>query len=435
MNILIWILPLVSGLIIAALGYFIASWRLHRQQISSLEEELSTTEEDNKILMQEVATLKASLYQQETYFKAEKANFEQTKEQLTYEFENLAHRIFEQRGSTLDKSTQESILNLLQPFQQQLESFEQQVDSLHEGTLQGNAALSKEIEFIKEVGLKMSDEATSLTQALKGNSKQRGAWGEAQLEKTLEISGLVAGDHYTHQSHLVNSSNKKKASDYLINLPDGKHLILDSQVSLDAYAATLEAKSDEDYQLAINNQIQAIRDYIDDLSNKDYTSIAGIRSPDFVLMFIPIESIYIEVLKSGQDLFEYGYQKQVVLVSPTTLIPILRTVANLWHYERSTAEAQELSHQANAIYTQVNKLASRFEQLGNNLTRVNKQYNSTLAALVGRKGLYGKMEKFESLSHKVKDQLPLMQPVETELKMEKLNLALQPLAEKEQAAE
>lgn len=435
MNVLIWLLPLISGLIIAALGYFVASWRLHRQQISSLEEELDTTEEDNKILMQEVATLKASLYQQETYFKAEKANFEQTKEQLTYEFENLAHRIFEQKGATFDKSTKENITNLLQPFRQQLESFEKRVDNLHEGTLKGNAALSKEIEFIKEVGLKMSDEANNLTHALKGDSQQRGAWGEAQLEKTLEISGLIAGDHYTSQSSFVDSEGKTKRTDYLINLPDGKHLILDSKVTLNAYVRALEAESTEAYNLAIKEHVKAVRRHIDDLASKDYTSLAGVRSPDFVLMFMPIEPAYIEALKQSKDLFEYGYQKNVVLVSHTTLIPILRTVANLWRYERSTAEARELSNQAGEIYHQVSELASRFERLGKNLNTVNNQYNTTLAALVGRQGLYGKMEKFESLSHKVNNQLPLVQPLEAELQTQRLSLVLQPLVEKEQAEE
>ena len=212
-----------------------------------------------------------------------------------------------------------------------------------------SAAFCGHIEVL-DIGLQMSKEANNLTSALKGDSQQRGAWGEAQLRRTLEMSGLIEEAHYEVQSSFKDADGKQKQTDYLIKLPDGKHIIIDSKVALNAYDRAVGAESPEEYQLAMSDHVKAVRKHIDDLASKDYTNLVGMRSPSFVLMFMPIEPAYIEALKNNKDLFEYGYKKGIVLVSHTTLIPILRTVSNLWMIERSNAEAREISEKAGDIF-------------------------------------------------------------------------------------
>jgi DNA recombination protein RmuC len=268
----------------------------------------------------------------------------------------------------------------------------------------------------------MSDEASNLTSALKGDSQQRGAWGEAQLRRTLEMSGLVEDAHFETQSSFKDLEGKQKQTDYIIKLPDDKHIIIDSKVSLVAYDKAISADTPEGYSVAIEQHVKSVKKHIDDLASKDYTNLVGMRSPSFVLMFMPIEPAYIDALKSNKELFGYGYDKGIVLVSHTTLLPILRTVANLWMMERSNAEAREISDRAGDIYNQVCLVAERLHKLGGTLNTVSNHYNQTVTALVGQQGLHGKVERFSQLSSKVSKTMPKLEPSHIDFESERLGL-------------
>ncbi|MGL4861012.1 MAG: DNA recombination protein RmuC, partial [Enterobacteriaceae bacterium] len=307
--------------------------------------------------------------------------------------------------------------------------FQKRINEVHDASLQGNTSLNAEIKKVLEIGLKMSKEANNLTSALKGDSQQRGAWGEAQLRRTLEMSGLIEEAHYEVQSAFKDAEGKQKQTDYLIKLPDGKHIIIDSKVVLNAYDRAVSAESPEEYQLAMSEHVKAVRKHIDDLASKDYTNLAGMRSPSFVLMFMPIEPAYIEALKSNKDLFEYGYKKGIVLVSHTTLIPILRTVSNLWMIERSNAEAREISEKAGDIYNSVFTVAEHLNKLGGTLNTVKNHYNDTITALAGQQGLYGKVDRFSQLSAKVSKSLPHLEATHIDFETERLSLIVEPIDE------
>ncbi|WP_244247981.1 DNA recombination protein RmuC, partial [Pseudomonas aeruginosa] len=305
------------------------------QQVRSfneLQERLST-------LSSEHTELKTTLQKREEHFQEQMAQLADTRKSLTQEFENLANKIFEEKGKTFTQTSQTSIDGMLKPFREQIEGFQKRINEVHDASLQGNTSLNAEIRKVLEIGLQMSKEANNLTSALKGDSQQRGAWGEAQLRRTLEMSGLIEEAHYEVQSAFKDAEGRSRQTDYLIKLPDGKHIIIDSKVSLVAYDRAVSAESPEECQLAMTEHVKAVRKHIDDLASKDYTNLVGMRSPSFVLMFMPVEPAYIEAMKHNKDLFEYGYKKGIVLVSHTTLIPILRTVSNLWMIERSNAEA------------------------------------------------------------------------------------------------
>jgi DNA recombination protein RmuC len=353
----------------------------------------------------------------------------ETKQSLTKEFENLASKIFEEKGKTFTQTSQTSIDGMLKPFREQIEGFQKRVNDVHDDALKGNTSLNSEIKKVLDIGLQMSKEANNLTSALKGDSQQRGAWGEAQLQRTLEMSGLVQDTHFEAQSAFKDVEGKNKLTDYLIKLPDGKHIIIDSKVSLVAYDRAVGAETPEAYNLAMSEHIKSVRKHIDDLASKDYTNLVGMRSPNFVMMFMPIEPAYIEALKNNKDLFEYGYKKNIVLVSHTTLIPILRTVSNLWMMERSNTEAKEISEKAGDIFNQVCLVAERLTKLGGTLNTASNHYNNTVKALAGNQGLYGKVDRFNQLSVKVSKTLPVLEPAHMDFENERLSLIVEAIEE------
>jgi DNA recombination protein RmuC len=406
-----------------------------QQQINSelrtrLDEEQSAARELREALHaaeKSIQSLKIEQQKDQEFNQQRLQQFEESKQQLKVEFENLAGKILDEKAKALGQTSQSSIESLLKPFREQIEGFQKRVNDVHTESVKGNAALESEIKKVLEIGLKMGKDADNLTSALKGDSQKRGGWGEAQLERTLEMSGLVAGTHFEKQSVFKDADGRRRQTDYLINVPGGKQMIIDSKVSLVAYDKVVAADTPEAEELALNEHANAVKRHIDDLASKDYTNLIGVRSPSFVLMFMPIEPAYIEALKYEKDLFSYGYEKNIVLVSHTTLIPILRTVANLWMMERSNKEAREISEKAGDIFNQVCEVAIRLQKLGVSLGAASNHYNETLRSLVGRQGLHGKVERFQQLSSKVSKTMPAIEPLHKDLDHEKLELIIEPL--------
>lgn len=381
--------------------------------IDDLTNRLDKSNDAHQILQDRYQALNARhtelttrLEEKETAFKQQFELLEENKTAVKQEFENLAHKIFNEKSKTFNESNKESLTHLLTPFKEQIERFQKRINEVHDDSVKGRSNLHGEIKRVLDIGLKMSEEATNLTAALKGDSQQRGAWGEAQLERTLEMSGLVSDVHYEAQTTFKDAYGRNRRTDYLIKLPDGKHIIIDSKVSLVAYERAASSEDEESYQKAMAEHIRAVKAHIDDLASKEYTNLTGVESPSFILLFMPIEPAYIEALKASRDLFDYGYGKGIILVSHTTLIPILRTVSNLWMIEHSNREAREISEQAGEIFNQVARVAERFEKLGATLGTVRNHYNDTVTALVGQQGLYGKVDRFKTLSAKVSKTLP-----------------------------
>ncbi len=430
---LILIVAGLAGLLLVVLLY-----SLRQQQLANRELKLNL-----EVARQSELELRDALHESEKYAQALQKDllnerklveqkieqFDANRKQLKLEFENLANKILEDKTRSFDQTNKNSIESLLKPFREQVEGFQKRINDVHSESIKGNTALEGEIKKVLEVGLKIGSDAQNLTEALKGDSQKRGSWGETQLEKTLQISGLIENDHYEKQTSMQDAEGRRKQTDFLIKLPDDKHIIIDSKVSLAAYDRVVSAENDEQLERALSAHIKAVKRHIDDLASKDYTNIAGIRSPSFVLMFMPIEPAYIEALKHERDLFSYGYERNIVLVSHTTLIPILRTVANLWSMDRSTREARELGDKAGDIYNQVRKVAERLARIGGSLGAATNHYNETVKALSGRQGLRGKVERFADLSSKVTQAIPEIEPLHSDVQSESLELLAEPLVE------
>ncbi|MCL7720961.1 DNA recombination protein RmuC [Actinobacillus pleuropneumoniae] len=388
----------------------------HKERESqSLSAQLSQTQN-------ELTELRTSLSEKQANFEAQQRNFIEVKQQLNVEFQHLAQQILEEKTKSFTASNQSSLDALLKPFKEQIEGFQKRVNEVHSESLKGTASLEAELKRVLQIGVSMSEEAQNLTNALKGNNKIAGNWGEVQLESALQAAGLLAGEHYVAQESFRDQEGKRFAPDFVVHLPDQKHLIIDSKVSLLAYDQAVRSEENFAIAQALDEHCKSLRSHIDGLSKKNYSSLQGVKSPDFVLMFVPIEPAYIEAMKHDPQLFNYGYERNVILVSYTTLMPILRTVANLWRIERGNAEAREISEKAGEIYNQVCSVADRLAKLGNTLNTVNNQYNQTVTSLVGRQGLVGKVERFQQLSAKASQTMPAVEMLTNDFDTNKLTL-------------
>lgn len=324
-----------------------------RLQLTALDAQLKDLQTQLTGETRANATLSTRVEESERRLAEQLQQFEVTKSALKTEFENLSNRIFDEREEKFRNNNSQNISAILKPLANQIESFQTNVNRIHGDFLQNSASLVQQIKSLEGVGLQMSQEANNLSSALKGDKKLAGNWGEAQLERTLELAGLRKGDHYDAQAAFKNDDGKVFLPDFVVYLPDGKHLIIDSKVSLIDYERAVGAADDDSRSEALAAHGRAVKKHIDDLAGKDYSNLPGISSPDFVLMFMPVEPAYIEAMRNNRELFNYGYQKNVIMVSHTTLMPILRTVANLWMIEHSNQEAKEISQRAGDIYNAV----------------------------------------------------------------------------------
>lgn len=401
------------------------------EQLQKLQLELAEVCDQRETLRQSsrdadvrVGVLETQLSERSRQHAEQVALLNENREALKGEFENLANKIFEDKGRSFTNTSKESLESLLKPFREQITGFQKRINEVHSESIKGNTTLESEIRKVLDIGLQMNDQASNLTLALKGDKKAAGNWGEAQLERTLELAGLQSGDHYDSQAAFRDEEGKRKLPDFVIKLPDGKHLVIDSKVSLIDYDRAIAAETEGERTEALNAHAQAVRNHIDDLAKKDYANLPNLGSPDFVLMFMPIEPAYIEAMKHNRDLFNYGYNKGVVMVSHTTLMPILRTVANLWMVEQSNTEAREISSRAGEIYNQVCTVAERLQKLGNTLKAAGNHYNDTVTGLVGQQGLHGKVERFQQLSAKANKEMATLDPIHSEIENDRLSLVV-----------
>jgi len=393
-------------------------------QLYDVQSDLDESRSMYQILNQHYVELKTRLSERELQHGKQLTLFEEQKKSLEKEFQNLANRIFDEKGKVFTETSQNSIEGFLKPFREQITEFRARVDGIHKENNESTGSLRKELEQLRALNQSMTVDAQNLTNVLKGDKKKIGDWGEMQLEKTLQLTGLIKGEHYRSQAHYKDATGKSNFPDFVVDLPDNKHIVIDSKVSLVAYDAAVTAKTDAEQSHALNEHIQALRNHIKGLAEKDYGQLSGIHSPSFVLMFLPIEPAYIEAMRFCPGLYDEAFRKGVILVSHSTLVPILKTVSNLWMIERSHSEVKEMSERAGEIYNQVCTLAERLHKLGGTMVTANKQYNNAVVALVGQQGLHGKVERFSTLSIDATKGMPNLEPIYTDIEIERLAIVV-----------
>ncbi len=317
------------------------------------------------------------------------------------QFENRANQILEKKSEKFAEQNQKSIDQILKPLGEKIKSFEKSVNDKYEKDQTSRAGLATQIKMLQEANQKISQEALNLTNALKGDSKIQGDWGELQLEVLLEKSGLNKGIHFRTQNSLKDEEGNDKRPDCIIDLPDNKNLIIDSKVSLTAYERYVKAADDLQQQAHLKQHLESLKKHIKDLASKDYPNLYSINAPDYVLMFIPVEAALSTALQEDPEIFNLGLNKNIILVSTSTLMATMRTVSFIWQQENQKKNVLEIARQSGALYEKFIGFTSDLEGVGKAIEQANKKYEAAQNKLVnGRGNLIKSVEKIKKLGAK-----------------------------------
>ena len=374
-----------------------------RFENTSLEREAIRKEKD--FLNLELTKRNSEFENLEVKLREQKDEVEKLQEKFTNDFEVLANKILESKSEKFTKQNKENIDGILKPLQEKIEKFEKKVDDSHKESIDRHAMLRQQIIGLKELNEQMSKEATNLTKALKGDSKTQGNWGELVLERVLEKSGLEKDREYFMQSSFKTDDGKRVLPDVVLHLPDNKKMIIDSKVSLGAYERFINEEDKEDQNRYLKEHLASIKKHIDQLSDKNYQDLYQIESPDFVLLFIPIEPAFAVALNEDTTLYNWAFEKNIVIVTPTTLLATLRTIDSMWNNEKQQQNALEIATQAGRLYDQFVNLTDDLLKVGNQLNTVKGTYDVTMKKLTGKGNLITRVERLKKLGSKASKQL------------------------------
>jgi DNA recombination protein RmuC len=374
-------------------------------QISNSEKENIRTEKDS---------LAIQLSKKEVDFenlwernKEQKNEITELQEKFTKEFENLANKILEEKSAKFTEQNSENLKNILLPLQDKINGFEKKVEQTHKESIDYHAALRQQILGLSEMNAQMSKETLNLTKALKGDSKMQGNWGELVLERVLEKSGLEKGREYEVQQSFTNNEGNRVLPDVVINLPDGKKMIVDSKVSLVAYERWVNEESDILKIDFLKEHVNSIKRHVEQLGNKNYHDLYQMESPDFVLLFIPIEPAFAIALNEDSTLYNKAFDKNIVIVTPSTLLATLRTIDSMWANQKQQENAFEIARQAGALYDKFEGFVTDLVKIGNKIKDTKTEYESAMNKLVDGKGnLISSVERLKKMGAKAKKSLP-----------------------------
>jgi DNA recombination protein RmuC len=405
---------LFFGLLIAACAGLLIYLLTLRSRFSSVELALAeqtalvaSLRAERDLAVQKAIRLEAELDSERKQGLGRIESLNEAKEALTIQFKNLANDILDDKTRRFTEQNALSLDALLKPLQTKLTEFKEQVSTSYANESRERFALKNEIERLSALNVKMSDETRSLTQALKGDSKVQGNWGELVLESILESSGLRKGEEYLVQDSHTQVDGSRLQPDIVVRLPEGRHLVVDSKVSITAYARHAESVDADTAQIELTAHIQSLRQHIQGLSSKNYSSLYGVGSVDFVLMFIPIEPAFLLALKSAPNLYQEALAKNIVLVCPSTLMATLRTVAHLWRQDHQNKNALEIARQCGALYDKFVGFIDDMEKLGQRIDQAQTSYHDAFNKLkTGKGNLIRTAEKVRELGVKPSKALP-----------------------------
>ncbi|WP_299386164.1 DNA recombination protein RmuC [uncultured Lacinutrix sp.] len=374
--------------------------------ISKIETEREGIRREKDFLNEELARKNADLENLKKLNLKRDEEVELRQEQLRKDFELLATKILDEKSEKFTLQNKENIKNILNPLQEKILTFEKKVDDTQKESISMHSALKEQLLGLKDLNQQMTKEATNLTRALKGDSKMQGNWGELVLERVLEKSGLEKDREYFVQQHFTREDGSRVLPDIVLHLPDNKKMIIDSKVSLTDYERYVNAE-DEDRETYLKAHINSIRRHVDQLSEKKYEDLYDIESPDFVLLFVPIEPAFAVAINADNSLYNKAFEKNIVIVTPSTLLATLRTVDSMWNNEKQQQNAIEIARQAGALYDKFHGLVTDLTGVGKKIDDAKKDYSAAMNKLVEGKGnLVTSVEKIKKLGAKAKKALP-----------------------------
>ncbi len=425
-NLILILAIIISGGIGAYIGMTISKLK-SKSSLSSLEERLNQmqlTHEDLKQNLNKVEINREEIRKEKDLLSSELAirnteyenlqklnlkrdeEIELRQEQLRKDFELLATKILDEKSEKFTLQNKENLKNILNPLQEKIKTFEEKVDLTQKESISMHSALKEQLLGLKDLNQQMTKEATNLTRALKGDSKMQGNWGELVLERVLEKSGLEKDREYFVQQSFTLPDGSRVLPDVVLHLPDGKKMIIDSKVSLTDYERFVNA-DDDDKQQYLKAHVNSIRKHVDQLSEKNYQDLYDIESPDFVLMFIPIEPAFAVVVNEDNSIYNKAFEKNIVIVTPSTLLATLRTIDSMWNNEKQQQNAIEIARQAGALYDKFEGLMTDLIGVGKKIDATKMDYNLAMNKLFEGKGnLINSVEKLKKMGAKAKKALP-----------------------------
>lgn len=384
-----------------------------RINIASLEDKLNSAsrEKEELQLQKEQLGIQSTRYEselanQQIKLEEQKLEVEKLQQRFTKEFENLANKILEEKSNKFTEQNQKNIRNILTPLQEKILQFEDKVEKSQKENISIHAALREQLLNLQNQNLKITQEAENLTKALKGDSKMQGNWGELVLERVLEKSGLEKDREYFVQQSFSREDGRRVLPDVIINLPDGKKMIVDSKVSLTDYERFINA-DDTLKDKYLKDHILSLKKHVDQLSSKKYEDLYEMESPDFVLMFVPIETAFSIAINTDNDLYNKAFEQNIVIVTPSTLLATLRTIDTMWNNEKQQRNAIEIARQAGALYDKFEGFVTDLTRVGKKMDEAKREYKGAMNKLVeGRGNIVISIEKLKKMGAKTKKSLP-----------------------------
>jgi len=414
------ILIIIFLIIGIALGVFISNLK-QKAGLSSLEERLRANAENETKLLERMALLeqeregirreKDGLAVELTRRNADfdnlkqrndeqKAEVEKLQERFQKEFENLANKILDEKSTKFTTQNKENIDAILKPLQEKIQHFEKRVEETNKESIDRSAQLRQQIIGLKELNEKITQEASNLTKALKGDTKMQGNWGEMVLERILERSGLQKDSEFFMQQSFNTDEGKRVLPDVIIHLPGNKRIVVDSKVSLNAYERFVNETEETDKATHLKNHVLAIKNHVKTLGEKSYHQLYQMESPDFVLLFIPIESAFAIASMETPSLYSDAFEKNIIIVTPTTLLAVLKTIDSMWQNEKQKANALEIATQAGNLYDSFVNLTDELIKVGKQIGTVQNSYESAMKKLTGKGNLVKRVENLRTLGAK-----------------------------------
>ncbi len=376
-------------------------------QLEQEKQQLCQQQAENKNLNTSLTKLQTAheLMQQSNTEKL--ALLEEAKEKLALEFKSLANQIFEEKQSKMTEHNKATLDDIIKPMQKDISEFKQRMEQVHKEDIEARSALSQHLSQLKELNLQMSQDALNLTQALKGDSKAQGNWGEMILEKLLESSGLREGHEFEREQSFINDEGKRQRPDVIIRMPGDKQVIIDAKVSLTDYERAVSAQDTEAQKQHVRAHCKSIQTHIQTLANKRYDHLEGVHSPDYVLMFMPIEAAYLMAIEADSSIFEAAFDKRIAVVTPSTLYATLKLIEQLWRYERQSENVAKLMNRAGLLHDKVADFMKSFEDVGNRLTQAQSSYDKAFGQIKsGRGSVLSQIKTLGDLSGKAKKDIP-----------------------------
>lgn len=377
-----------------------------RDECELLNNELRSLREINTSLEADLREVTTRLESTQLHAEDKIRQMINSEQRLSEQFENLANRIFEQSNRRVEEQNRQSLHGLLSPLREQLDGFRRQVQDSFGKEAQERHTLAHEIRNLQQLNAQMAQEAINLTRALKGDNKAQGNWGEMVLARVLEVSGLRAGYEYETQVSIETEARARMQPDVIVRLPQGKDVVIDAKMTLVAYERYFNADDEYTRESALQEHIASVRSHIRLLGRKDYQQLPGLRSLDYVLMFIPVEPAFLVALDRQPELITEALKNNIMLVSPTTLLVALRTIANLWRYEHQSRNAQQIAERASRLYDKMRLFVDDMSSVGQSLEKAQDNYHQAMKKLTsGRGNLLAQAEAFRGLGVEIKREI------------------------------